>query len=46
MTDGDINPDEGAWQAVRKEELDYVQIILHGLRQGTADENGLLDDSA
>jgi hypothetical protein len=46
MTDGDINPDEGAWQAVGKEELDYVQIVLHGLREVAADENGLLDDCA
>lgn len=43
---GRIEADEGAWQAVGKEELDYVQIVLHGMRQVTADTNGLLDDSA
>jgi len=41
-----IEADEGAWRAVGKEELDYAQIVLHGLRQVTADTNGLLDDSA
>lgn len=41
-----IEVDEGAWQAVGKEELDYVQIVLHGLREVAADENGLLDDCA
>jgi len=43
---GKIEADEDRWQAVGKEELDYVQIVLHGLRQVTADTNGLLDDSA
>lgn len=39
--------DEYAWQAVGKEQLDYVQIVLHGLQMGVADENGrLLDDVA
>ena len=42
-----IEADEGVWQAVGKEELDYVQIVMHGLQVGTADENGrLLDGSA
>jgi len=41
-----IEADAGAWRAVGKEELDYVQIVLHGLRAVTADTNGLLDDSA
>jgi hypothetical protein len=41
-----IEVDEGAWQTVGKEELDYVQIVLHGLREVAADENGLLDDCA
>jgi len=39
-----IEADEAAWQAVGKEELDYLQIVLHGLREVMADENGLLDD--
>lgn len=43
---GKIEADEGAWRAAGKEELDYAQIVLHGLRQVTADTNGLLDDSA
>jgi len=41
-----IEADEGVWQAVGKEELDYAQIVLHGLRAVAADENGLLDDCA
>jgi len=42
-----IEVDENAWQAVGKEELDYVQMVLHGLQVGVADENGrLLDDAA
>ena len=42
-----IEVDENAWQAVGKEELDYVQMVLHGLQVGVADENGrLLDDVA
>ena len=40
-----IEADEGAWRSAGKEELDYVQIVLHGLQMGVADENGrLLDD--
>jgi hypothetical protein len=41
-----IEVDEDAWQIARKEELDYVQLVLHGLHEMEADENGLLDDSA
>ena len=41
-----IEADEGAWQAVGKVELDYAQIVLHGLQKVTADENGFLDDCA
>lgn len=41
-----IELDDDAWQAAGKEELDYAQIVLHGLRELTTDENGLLDDSA
>ena len=43
---GKIEADEGAWRGAGKEELDYAQIVLHGLRQVTADTNGLVDDSA
>ena len=42
-----IEADETTWRSVSKEELDYVQIVLHGLQIGAADENGrLLDDIA
>ncbi len=42
-----IEADENTWHAVGKEAIDYVQIVLHGLQMGVADENGrLLDDVA
>jgi len=42
-----IEADDRTWRSVGKEELDYVQIVLHGLQIGVTDENGrLLDDVA